>query len=61
MARESNVFILGAGASVSYGYPTGFELNERIKDFLRKYSLSLNNSSDAQTEEIKVLLELGLT
>lgn len=30
MIKEKTVFILGAGASKPYGFPTGFELREKI-------------------------------
>lgn len=40
MIRDKTVFILGAGASNPYGYPTGGELREKIcKDFTSKNSL----------------------
>lgn len=40
MIKDKTVFILGAGASSPYGYPTGSELREKIcKDFTRKDSL----------------------
>lgn len=37
MIKTDSVFILGAGASVPYGYPTGFELAEGIKTFLLNF------------------------
>lgn len=37
MIKTDSVFILGAGASVPYGYPTGFELAEGIKNFLLNF------------------------
>jgi len=37
MIMDDSVFILGAGASAAYGYPTGFELAEEIKNFLRNF------------------------
>lgn len=35
MFEEQTVFILGAGASVSYGYPTGEELVGKVIDFAK--------------------------
>lgn len=35
MINKTTVFILGAGASVPFHYPTGFELQEKIKQLLR--------------------------
>jgi hypothetical protein len=37
MIKTNSVFILGAGASVPYGYPTGFELVQEIKTFLSNF------------------------
>jgi len=39
MIIKSSVFILGAGASVPYSYPTGFELQEEIKNYLKNVDL----------------------
>lgn len=40
MIKDKTVFILGAGASRPYGYPTGGELREKIcKDFTNAHSL----------------------
>ena len=55
------VFILGAGASVPYGYPTGFELNEKIKNFLLNRPESLGVAAKSQFEEFKVLFDLEYT
>lgn len=35
MINKKTVFILGSGASAPFNYPTGFELQEEIKQFLR--------------------------
>lgn len=37
MIKTDTVFILGAGASSPYGYPTGFELVQEIKIFLKNF------------------------
>ena len=34
LTEKNTVFILGAGASVPYGYPTGFDLSQQIKGYL---------------------------
>jgi|WetSurMetagenome_2_1015567.scaffolds.fasta_scaffold15057_6 hypothetical protein len=44
MNLEKTVFILGAGASVPYGYPTGYDLRN---DIINKYDGVLNDSFKA--------------
>jgi len=61
MSDNSTVFILGAGASVSYNYPTGFALNERIKSFLLDCPENLESVTRPKLDELKVLFELGYT
>jgi len=62
MIRQKTVFIIGAGASQPYGYPTGRELREKIiqggwlqkvdisngipRIFIKKFNLSNNESID---------------
>jgi len=44
MINIPTVFILGAGASKPYGFPTGIELNKKIcDDFLQNYSGFIKN------------------
>jgi hypothetical protein len=53
MIDRSTVFILGAGASVPYGYPTGFQLrNDIIGSFPRELE-GLLTKSGADTEVIR--------
>jgi len=37
MINDETVFVLSAGASVPYGYPTGIGLREDIISLLREY------------------------
>jgi len=41
MITEKTVFVLGAGASAPYGYPTGYELKNQVLDFLKTESNNL--------------------
>ena len=41
MIEKNTVFILGAGASVTYGYPTGFQLSQEIKVSLQNINTRL--------------------
>lgn len=51
MIDKATTFILGAGASVPYGYPTGFELrNDIIDKFPSRYKRLL---SDGRVDEIE--------
>jgi DNA segregation ATPase FtsK/SpoIIIE-like protein len=50
MISEETVFILGAGASNPYGYPTGKELRSLIcKDFPRRYERFIKGDSENST------------
>ena len=45
MITEETVFILGAGASAAYGYPTGKDLRDQIIIvFYPKYSTMVTNN-----------------
>lgn len=61
MITQETVFILGAGASVPYGYPTAHELRKFIiSEFKEKYLLYLKNDvqlskTEAMHETIKFL------
>jgi len=59
MIDKLTVFILGAGASVPYGYPTGNELRLNIcNKFTQKIeSLLIANSANLSDDEIKDTLE----
>lgn len=51
MIEGSTTFILGAGASVPYGYPTGFELrNDIIENFPRRLKAYLSKKAGDPSE-----------
>lgn len=56
MIEQNAVFILGAGASVPYGYPTGQGLRADIcKDFEKRIVSLVKSSRDRSTEDAKVM------
>lgn len=56
MITKETVFILGAGASKPYGYPSGLDLVQIICDNLDK-----NAINDLQKNNFKTLCSLGFT
>jgi hypothetical protein len=58
MITKKTVFILGAGASVAYGYPTGFELREEIRKFLANFPENERCPKD-QIGHLNFFKELG--
>jgi len=55
LITTETVFILGAGASVPYGYPTAKRLREFIiKEFRQEYSLYLQEHFKVTAKESKV-------
>jgi len=58
MIKTNSVFILGAGASVPYGYPTGFELAQEIKTFLLNFPFDPKTASKDMFEEHKFFKQL---
>lgn len=57
MIEEPTLFILGAGASLPYAYPTGVQLRELIiKQFYKNYDSLLN--SDKSSDHIPIVPEL---
>ncbi|MDP8212247.1 MAG: hypothetical protein P9X22_03015 [Candidatus Zapsychrus exili] len=59
MFLEKTVFILGAGASVPYSYPTGFRLNEEIKSLLANFPESPQHCSKEMLEHFIFFNKLG--
>ncbi|NQT56478.1 MAG: hypothetical protein HQ551_09645 [Desulfobacteraceae bacterium] len=54
MIREETVFILGAGASAAYKYPTGKELRRIIcKEFPRNYKKLLGNAFEESSAMLR--------
>lgn len=55
MIEEPTTLVLGAGASVAYGFPTGFELKKQICSLLSKETYNHNNPP----EQIRKLTKMG--
>ncbi|MBK9098079.1 MAG: hypothetical protein IPM14_08185 [bacterium] len=54
MITNNTVFILGAGASVPYGYPTAIELRKFIiKEFRRRYTDRLRGNNKSNEDDIR--------
>jgi hypothetical protein len=52
MFKNSTVFILGAGASWHYGYPTGEELVKKVLEKVRYASLYFDYSATSDNEQL---------
>jgi hypothetical protein len=59
LAEENTLFILGAGASVPYGYPTGFQLSQEIKSCLQNIHIDRQSWQPQQENLFDVLNKLG--
>jgi len=59
LTEENTVFILGAGASAPYGYPTGFQLSQDIKISLQNMHSDKQSWQSEQKKLFAVFNELG--
>lgn len=59
LIEKNTVFILGAGASVPYGYPTGFQLGQEIKAYLGNMHIDRQSWDNEQKNLFDVFNELG--
>jgi len=56
MIEEKTVFVLGAGLSLDYGFPTGYNLRNKITNLL-----NWNNAVTPIPERIKILKGMGFS
>lgn len=59
LTEENTVFILGAGASAPYGYPTGYQLSQEIKISLQNMHNDKQSCQQEQKTLFDVFSELG--
>lgn len=55
MFTKPTVFILGAGASCHYGYPTGNDLVRQVGQRARKFAQNIDNFYNKATSEYIIL------